>query len=198
VTAAPLIEGSGFVECAHGRFPLPAPATLEILRGLPLSQCAEPGERITPTGAALLAEFCAEFGPMPGMKPLAAGFGLGSRDVPGRPNVLRLILGEAAKQTGSDEVALLEANLDDLSPELAAAALESLFEAGALDAWTTPAHMKKNRPGFVLAALAPPPSRRNWPESSCAKPHPSACASRQRAASFWIGSLPRFPPALGR
>ena len=152
-----LTEGSGFVHCAHGHFPLPAPATLEILRGIPVAQSPEPGERITPTGAAILAEFCQSFGPMPTLRPIVTGFGLGTRDVPSRPNVLRLVLGdEASSNAETDEVVLLESNLDDLTPELAAAAVESLFRAGALDVWTTPAQMKKNRPGFVLSALVPP------------------------------------------
>lgn len=158
VTAGTLVEGTGFVECAHGRFPLPAPATLEILRGIPLAQDTEPGERFTPTGAALLAEFCESFGPMPALRPMATGFGLGTRETPSRPNVLRLIVGEAEScgDATADEVVQIEANLDDCSPELAAAAMEALFAAGALDVWFSPAFMKKNRPGCVLAALAPP------------------------------------------
>ena len=103
VLAGQPIEGTGWIDCAHGRFPIPAPATLEILaaRGIALTQCEEPNELITPTGAALLAEFVEEFGPMKNFMPGRIGFGLGSRDNPARPNVLRAILGESSAAVGT-------------------------------------------------------------------------------------------------
>jgi hypothetical protein len=156
VTASRLVEGSGTIACAHGSFPLPAPATLALLEGIPLAQCDEPGERITPTGAALLAEYAQAFGPMPGMRVEAIGYGVGAREIPGRPNVLRAVVGRAAGGIASDEVVQIEANLDDLTPELAAAAAARLLAEGALDAWITPVLMKKGRPGFILAVLARP------------------------------------------
>lgn len=155
--ASALVDGSGTLSCAHGKLPVPAPATLEILLGVPIGQIDEPDELITPTGAALLAEFCSSFGPMAQMKIDKIGYGLGTRDVAIRPNVLRAILGERHDivATENDEITQIETNLDDFSPELAGAAMERLFAAGALDVFFTPAQMKKNRPGFVVTALCP-------------------------------------------
>ena len=142
-------------DCAHGRFPVPAPATLEILSGIPVRQIEDAHELITPTGAALLAEFSSSFGPFPEMKIEKIGYGLGTRDDGPRPNVLRALLGECKDTSDAeiDEITQIETNLDDLSPELAGAAMERLFAAGALDVFFTPAQMKKNRPGFVLTVL---------------------------------------------
>ncbi len=157
VEASVPVEGTGWITCAHGKFPIPAPATLEILTGVPLRQVAEETEFITPTGAALLAEFCGRFGPMPEMKIVKTGYGLGTRDTPPRPNVLRAVLGEVQDSAAeSDEISQIETNLDDLTPELAAAAMQRLFQAGALDVFFTSAQMKKNRPGFVLSVLCHP------------------------------------------
>ena len=158
VLASAVVEGVGWIDCAHGRFPLPAPATLEILAGVPLRQVAEESEFITPTGAALLAEFCERFGPMGEMRVERAGYGLGTRETPPRPNVLRAVLGQSGDPDSSetDEISQIETNLDDITPELAAAAMQRLFQAGALDVFFTPAQMKKNRPGFVLTALCHP------------------------------------------
>jgi pyridinium-3,5-bisthiocarboxylic acid mononucleotide nickel chelatase len=155
--ASPLVDGSGTMSCAHGKLPVPAPATLEILLGIPIRQIDEPHELITPTGAALLAEFCSSFGPMPEMRIEKVGYGLGTREIGARPNVLRALLGKCVDVLGSDtdEITQIETNLDDLSPELAAAALDRLLSAGALDVFFTPAQMKKNRPGFVLTVLSP-------------------------------------------
>ncbi len=155
VLASSLVDGAGWIDCAHGRFPVPAPATLEILSGIPIRQIEEAHELITPTGAALLAEFSSSFGPFPEMKIERVGYGLGTRDSGPRPNVLRALLGEC-KDTSEgeiDEITQIETNLDDLSPQLAGAAMERLFAAGALDVFFTPAQMKKNRPGFVLTVL---------------------------------------------
>jgi uncharacterized protein (TIGR00299 family) protein len=156
VIASRLVEGSGFVECAHGRFPLPAPATMEILSGIPVRQIDEAAELITPTGAALLAEFASFYGPLPEMRIEQIGYGLGTRDSFPRPNVLRAVVGICAETPDAemDEVTQIETNLDDLTPELAGATMERLFAAGALDVFYTAAQMKKNRPGFLLTVLA--------------------------------------------
>ena len=155
ITCGPLIEGTGHIHCAHGTFPLPAPATLALLKGIPFRQVEEPWEHITPTGAAILAEFSGNFGPMPEMAVTSIGYGLGSRNTPNRPNVLRLILGESVDPDLShiDEVVELRCNLDDLSPEHASSALDALLTAGALDATLTPTVMKKGRSGWVLEVL---------------------------------------------
>ena len=157
------LDGTGWTDCAHGRFPVPAPATLEILSGLPVRQIEESHELITPTGAALLAEFSSAFGPFPEMKIEKIGYGLGTRDTAPRPNVLRAVLGEPneAADAEADEIMQIETNIDDLSPELAAAAMERLLAAGALDTFFTAAQMKKGRPGFVLTVLS---TEEKWPE----------------------------------
>ncbi|MGE3308540.1 MAG: nickel pincer cofactor biosynthesis protein LarC [Limisphaerales bacterium] len=162
VTASSVVEGTGFVRCAHGRMPLPAPATLEILavRGIAITQCDEPSELVTPTGAALLAEFSESFGPLPAFAAKRVGYGLGTRDNRTRPNVLRALLGEiqgpapqAAHDWEADTVAVLEANLDDLSPEVLGHFVERALAEGALDVFHTAVQMKKNRPGTLLSVL---------------------------------------------
>jgi pyridinium-3,5-bisthiocarboxylic acid mononucleotide nickel chelatase len=155
VLASSLVDGAGWINCAHGRFPVPAPATLEILSGTPVRQIEDAQELITPTGAALLAEFSSSFGLLPEMRIEKIGYGLGTRDDGPRPNVLRALLGECKDtlDAETDEITQIETNLDDLSPELAGAAMERLFAAGALDVFFAPAQMKKNRPGFVLTVL---------------------------------------------
>jgi uncharacterized protein (TIGR00299 family) protein len=172
VLAAPVQEGTGWVKCAHGRFPVPAPATLSILgeRGVPVTQCDEPNELVTPTGAALLAEFAEDFGPMRDLRPQKIGVGLGTRDNQTRPNVLRAVLGDTigtaqaiqpAPTTISgpdweiDTVAVLETNLDDINAELLGAFVERALTAGALDVFHTPIQMKKSRPGVLLTVLCP-------------------------------------------
>lgn len=154
VMASALVEGSGWVHCAHGKFPLPAPATLAILEGIPLRQVAEETEFITPTGAAILADYALEYGPMPAMRVKAIGYGLGTRKTPPRPNVLRAVLGDREDARENDSVEVIETNLDDITPELLAAATESLLTQGALDVSVTPVYMKKNRPGHLLTVIA--------------------------------------------
>lgn len=162
VLAAPVVEGTGFVQCAHGRFPIPAPATLNILaeRQVSISQCEERGEFVTPTGAALLAEFVEEFGPMRELTVEKVGFGIGTRDNKTRPNVLRAILGRGGETPPmdwqTDTIAVLETNLDDLSPEVLGYVVDLALAAGALDIFHTPIQMKKNRPGVLLTILCAP------------------------------------------
>jgi pyridinium-3,5-bisthiocarboxylic acid mononucleotide nickel chelatase len=165
VLASPVEEGTGWVECAHGRLPIPAPATLAILgaRGIPLSQCDEPNELVTPTGAALLAELVAAFGPMREVVAEKIGYGLGTRDNPRRPNVLRAVLGDSevqgegsgmgAHDWESDIIAVLETNLDDINAEILGNFMEKALAAGALDVFHTAIQMKKNRPGVLLTVL---------------------------------------------
>ena len=155
ITCGPLIEGTGHIHCAHGTFPLPAPATIALLKGIPFRQVEEPWEHITPTGAALIAEFATAFGVMTEMSVSAIGYGLGSRITPNRPNALRMILGDStdSSTTGKDEVIELRTNLDDLTPEHAAYALEAILASGAIDATLTPTVMKKGRSGWILEVL---------------------------------------------
>ena len=152
VQASPPRLGSGFVETAHGRFPVPAPATLEILRGIPTQSSDEPVEHVTPTGAALLAEFCTRFGAMPAMSIEKIGYGAGTRDLEKTPNVLRAIVGETRSETG-DTIAVIETNIDDMNPQLFGDVMERLLAAGALDVFFTSIQMKKNRPGTLLTVL---------------------------------------------
>jgi uncharacterized protein (TIGR00299 family) protein len=162
IQASPVIEGTGFIQCAHGRYPIPAPATLAILgaRGIALTQCDEPQELVTPTGAALLAEFVEQFGPMRGLVAERIGIGLGTRDNRTRPNVVRAILGTVNGSSAAghdwevDDVMVLETNLDDISSEVLGYFLERAMAAGALDVFHTPIQMKKSRPGVLLTVLA--------------------------------------------
>ncbi len=159
VLASNLFEGTGFIECAHGRFPLPAPATLEILTGIPLAQIDEPLEFITPTGAALVAEFAESFGSMPALRVQRIGYGLGTRNTSPRPNVLRAVLAESAAETTpaeTDTITQIDTNLDDCPAEWIGACTNNLLADGALDVFTTPAQMKKDRPGVLLTVLCEP------------------------------------------
>ncbi len=155
VSALPL--GGGYVETAHGRLPVPAPATAELLRGLPVHGMLGEGERVTPTGAAIVAALGSSFGTAPSMTVLATGHGAGERDFPDVPNILRAIVGE---KTGAglpgDELYVAETNLDDMNPEILGFLMERLFGLGALDVAFSPLQMKKNRPGVKLTFLCPP------------------------------------------
>ena len=146
---------TGMVLSAHGRYPLPAPATLELLRGWPHRPDASESELLTPTGAAIIAEV-ASFGPFPAMTLEQVGYGVGSRDPGDRPNLLRGCLGRVATTAGRDRVAVLETHLDDSTPELLGYLSERLLAAGALDVGYSPLQMKKNRPGPRLTVVARP------------------------------------------
>jgi uncharacterized protein (TIGR00299 family) protein len=158
VLASQVVEGTGWINCAHGRFPIPAPATLEILsaRGVALTQCEEPQELVTPTGAALLAEFAERFGPMQGLTPRKVGYGLGTRDNRTRPNVLRAVLCDQSAgihDWETDTVTVLQTNLDDINAEILGRVMKRALIEGALDVFYTPVQMKKNRPGVLLSVL---------------------------------------------
>jgi uncharacterized protein (TIGR00299 family) protein len=155
--ASPVPTGCGWVNGAHGRMPLPAPATAELLKGIPLAESEVSLELTTPTGAAIVGTVAERFGPLPAMTVEAIGLGAGTKDLPGQPNVLRLFLGQAAASPGSDRVWVLETNLDDLPGEIVGYATTQLLAAGALDAFITPVLMKKNRPGVVVTVLCDEP-----------------------------------------
>jgi uncharacterized protein (TIGR00299 family) protein len=158
--ASALNVGTGTVTMSHGTFPVPPPATALLVRGVPVYGAGE-GELLTPTGALLVTGFASAYGPLPLLRPEAVGHGAGSRDAAGRPNVLRLIVGEAVDdQAGDGEAVLvLETEVDDTPPQLLAPVMDRLLAAGALDAYLTPIHMKKGRPGILISVLAEPARR---------------------------------------
>jgi uncharacterized protein (TIGR00299 family) protein len=158
IVCSPLNVGGGTVNCAHGTFPVPAPATLELLQGAPVYSSGLQAELVTPTGAAIVKTLVKRFGPFPLMKSLRAGYGAGSRDFPGHANVLRLTVGdsESTAKTSVDSIAVLEANLDDLNPQVFGYVMDRLLEEGALDVFAIPLQMKKNRPGTLLTVLCQP------------------------------------------
>ena len=161
IICSPLNVGGGTVKCAHGDFPVPAPATVELLANVPVYSSGVQAELVTPTGAAIVKTLASRFASFPEMKIEKSGYGAGSRDFPGHPNVVRLTIGEAAAnalaaKTASDTVTVLEANLDDLNPQVFGYVMDRLFEEGALDAFAMPVQMKKNRPGTLLTVLCKP------------------------------------------
>jgi uncharacterized protein (TIGR00299 family) protein len=157
IGSLPPVVGTGRVRTAHGEVPVPAPATAALLAGIPILPEGD-GELTTPTGAAILAAVVDRFGPLPPMRVRAIGYGAGTREVPGRANVLRAIVGETigiADAPAAAEVVLIEANVDDMSPQLVSPLSEALAAAGAVDVWSTPIIMKKGRPAVQISALAP-------------------------------------------
>lgn len=156
IVASPIPTGTGVITIAHGRVSVPAPATAELLRGIPLVETSIACELTTPTGAAILATVADSYGPLPGMRIESIGYGAGTKELREQANVLRLIVGESVEgSTAVDQVWVLETNLDDISGELIAHCTTKLWEAGALDVYTTAVNMKKNRPGVVLTVLGP-------------------------------------------
>ncbi|MGC2528514.1 MAG: nickel pincer cofactor biosynthesis protein LarC [Candidatus Acidiferrum sp.] len=177
---SPLNVGGGTAKMAHGVLPVPAPATARLLTGKPTYSNGVQKELVTPTGAAIVATLCEAFGPQPGMSVSAIGYGAGTADLEGQPNVLRIMVGEevgagkekeraqtevcatsgqpglAAPQGFDEEIAVVEANLDDMNPQIYGYFLEKALGAGALDVYTTPVQMKKNRPGTLLTILCKP------------------------------------------
>ena len=159
IVASPVPTGWGTIAMAHGQCSIPAPATAELLRGIPLAQSSIQGELTTPTGAAILSVLADGFGPMPPMIPERIGCGAGGNDWPGRANILRILLGESVADgtyAQTEQIYQLETNLDDVSGELIGYCIERLWDAGALDVYTTPISMKKNRPGVQLSVLCRP------------------------------------------
>jgi pyridinium-3,5-bisthiocarboxylic acid mononucleotide nickel chelatase len=159
IVSAPLNVGSGTASTAHGLLPVPAPATAALLHGKPIYSDGPAVELTTPTGAALAVTLAREFGGLPPLKIAAMGYGAGGYDFPERANVLRVILGEETGAAEATTISVLEANIDDLSPQILAYAMERLLEAGALDVTLQAIEMKKGRPGTLLRVLARPEDR---------------------------------------
>jgi uncharacterized protein (TIGR00299 family) protein len=151
--ASPVPTGRGWVKAAHGRMPLPAPATAELLRGVPLAESMVEGELTTPTGAAIVSTIAEKFGPLPPLTIESIGLGAGTKELTGQANILRLFVGTVELPAASDRVWVLETNLDDVPGEVVGYAMTKLLEAGALDAFVTPIQMKKNRPGVMVSVL---------------------------------------------
>jgi pyridinium-3,5-bisthiocarboxylic acid mononucleotide nickel chelatase len=159
--ASPLNVGSGRVTAAHGSLPVPAPATAELLRGIPIYSSGIEAELVTPTGAAIVSTLARSFGPLPPMSVERIGYGAGARDLPGQPNLARLFIGQEAPNPRipnpeGDVVAVIETSVDDMSPEVYGYLVERALAAGALDISCTPIEMKKNRPGLEIRLLAKP------------------------------------------
>jgi hypothetical protein len=169
LVCSPVNVGSGSVRAAHGSLPVPAPASLELLKHVPIYSSGAGGELVTPTGAALITTLAAGFGPIPAMKVERVGYGAGAREIPGQPNLARLLLGStgpALRTCGTlttcseglseDVVSVIEANVDDMSPQLYGFFVDQALAAGALDVTCTPIQMKKNRPGILVSVLCAP------------------------------------------
>lgn len=159
ISSSRLPMGSGFIESEHGRIPLPAPATIALLKGVPVYDSGLEVELVTPTGAALVKEFSGSFGQMPPMTIESVGYGAGSRVLTDRPNLLRIIIGKGEAEETVETVVVLDANLDDTNPEWLGFMMDRLFEAGALDVAFLPIQMKKNRPGVQIQIIGRPQQR---------------------------------------
>jgi len=151
------------VYAAHGSLPVPAPAALELLKDVPIYSSGVAGELVTPTGAALITTLAASFGPIPAMKVERIGYGAGAREIPGQPNLARLLVGQGTEAVtaqpgapGDEVVSVIEANVDDMSPQLYGFFVDQALAAGALDVTCTPIQMKKNRPGILVSVLCTP------------------------------------------
>jgi hypothetical protein len=159
IVCSPVNVGSGTVKTEHGLLPVPAPATAALLKDRPVYASGPQMELTTPTGAAVATTLAAEFGALPPMRILATGYGAGDRDFTEQANVLRILVGEATGAAESTTVAVIEANIDDATPELLGHAMDRLLEAGALDVTISPVLMKKNRPGSLVRVIATPQDR---------------------------------------
>ena len=153
IYASPLNVGEGFVQCAHGCLPVPAPATLKLLQGIPVFSNGIKKELTTPTGAAMIGFYADKFGSLPAMKIVGDGYGAGDHIIAEMPNMLRVVLGEISAES-DEELVLIETNIDDMNPEFYEGTMESLFKAGALDVYLTPIIMKKSRPANKISVLS--------------------------------------------
>jgi uncharacterized protein (TIGR00299 family) protein len=159
IVVSPLNVGSGTVLTAHGRYPVPAPATLRLVGEAPVYAGAVAAELLTPTGALLLTDYASAYGPMPAMRVSRVGYGAGDWDFEGTPNVLRVVVGEAAAQASRMRVSVIECEIDDMNPQIFGTLMDELYAAGALDVFYAAVHMKKNRPGTLMTIVARPGDR---------------------------------------
>jgi uncharacterized protein (TIGR00299 family) protein len=162
VVSSPINVGGGMADTAHGKFPVPAPATVRILGGAPIYAGEIQKELTTPTGALIASTYASSFGPLPAMTIDKIGYGAGSRDFPSTPNVLRVLIGEEAEQTAGTQgprVSVIECEIDDMNPQLFGVAMDRLYAAGALEVFYVPVQMKKNRPGTLVTVICPPEKR---------------------------------------
>ena len=160
--SSPLRVGFGMTEMAHGRFPIPPPAVAELLKGKPVYAGDIEGEFVTPTGAAIITSVCDRFENIPVLKIESTGYGAGTRNPQGFPNVLRVLLGEIGPAAADETLLMIETNIDDMSPQVFGYVMERAFEMGALDCYLTQTQMKKNRPGTVVSILCRPGDREKF------------------------------------
>jgi hypothetical protein len=159
IVASPMNVGSGVVECAHGTYPVPAPATARLLEGAPVYAGAVASELTTPTGALLVTSYASSFGPLPLMRIDRIGYGAGDKDFKGHPNVLRIVLGESDATRTAEPIVMVECEIDDMNPQLFGPLMDRLYAAGALDVFYQPVQMKKNRPGTLVSVITRPERR---------------------------------------
>jgi uncharacterized protein (TIGR00299 family) protein len=159
VISSPLNVGSGTVVCAHGTFPVPAPATARLLTGVPVYAGPIAAEMVTPTGALIVTEYATTFGALPPLTIDRIGYGAGTRDFKGHPNVLRLFVGDGADGAAAERIVTIECEIDDMNPQLFGPLMDRLASVGALDVYYAPVQMKKNRPGVLVTAIAKPEHR---------------------------------------
>ena len=159
IVSSPLNVGGGMVDAAHGHFPVPAPATVKLLAGAPIYSSGVQSELLTPTGALIITSYASAFGPVPAMTIERAGYGAGDRDLPGTPNVLRVLVGTSDEHSAIERIVVLECEIDDMNPQIFGLVMDRLYAAGALEVYFAPVQMKKNRPGTLLTVLARPEQR---------------------------------------
>ncbi len=159
ILSSPLNVGGGTVTTEHGLFPVPAPATVKLLTGVPIYSGAVQKELVTPTGALLVSSYADGYGGMPALTVDRAGYGAGDHDFPDTPNVLRVVVGRAADATGAERVVVIECEIDDMNPQIFGVAMDHLYAAGAFEVFYVPVQMKKNRPGTLLTVVGPPDLR---------------------------------------
>jgi pyridinium-3,5-bisthiocarboxylic acid mononucleotide nickel chelatase len=159
IVSSPVNVGSGVVQCAHGTFPVPAPATARLLEGVPVYAGAVQTELTTPTGALLITSYAKSFGPLPMMRIDRIGYGAGDKDFKGHPNVFRLVVGEGDTSALAEAIVTVECEIDDMNPQLFGPLMERLYAAGALDVFYSAVQMKKNRPGTLVTVIAHPDRR---------------------------------------
>lgn len=159
ISSSPLNVGGGMVQSAHGHFPVPAPATVKLLGGVPVYSSGVQSELVTPTGALLVTSYATSYGPVPAMTIDRVGYGAGDRDLSNTPNVLRVLIGKSTDQPHTEHIVVLQCEIDDMNPQLFGMVMERLYAAGALEVYFASVQMKKNRPGTLLTILARPEQR---------------------------------------